>query len=64
MGFVLPVPCLLLCKNCSPLGKRCSQRTFTKSDRDVDLIFDALPFGRLRYGEPHGFSNAIDRATF
>ena len=35
-----------------------------KDHRGVDLIFDALPFGRLRYGEPNGVSNAIDHATF
>ena len=26
----------------------------------VDLISDALPFGRLWYGEPNAISNAID----
>ena len=28
----------------------------------VDLIPDALPFGRLWYGEPNAISNAIDYA--
>jgi hypothetical protein len=28
----------------------------------VDLISDALPFGRLWYGEPNAISNAIDYA--
>jgi hypothetical protein len=28
----------------------------------VDLISDALPFGRLRYGEPNAISNAIGYA--
>jgi hypothetical protein len=27
--------------------------------RGVDLISDALPFGRLWYGEPKAISNAI-----
>jgi hypothetical protein len=31
-----------------------------KDHRGVDLIFDALPFGRFYGGEP----NAIDHATF
>jgi hypothetical protein len=48
---------------------RCSQRTFTRSDRandkhGVDLISDALLFGRLWYGEPNAISNAIRYATF
>jgi len=33
-----------------------------KDHRGVDLIFDALPFGRLWYGEPNAISNAIDYA--
>ena len=32
--------------------------------RRVDLISDALPFGRLCYGEPNAISNAIDYAQF
>ena len=28
----------------------------------VDLISDALPFGRLWYGEPHAINNAIGYA--
>ena len=31
--------------------------------RGVDLISDALPFGRLWYGEPNAISNAIGYAT-
>ena len=27
--------------------------------RDADLISDALPFGRLWYGEPNAISNAV-----
>ena len=30
--------------------------------RGVNLISDALPFGRLWYGEPNAVSNAIDYA--
>ena len=33
-----------------------------KDKRGVDLISDALPFGRLWYGEPNAVSNAIDYA--
>jgi hypothetical protein len=32
--------------------------------RGVDLISDALPFGRLRYGGPDAANNAIDYAKF
>ncbi len=35
-----------------------------KDHRDVDLISDALPFGRLWYGEPEAISNAVDYAKF
>jgi hypothetical protein len=35
-----------------------------KDKRGVDLISDALPFGRLWYGEPDAVSNAIDHAKF
>jgi hypothetical protein len=35
-----------------------------KDHRGVDLIFDALPFGRLWYGEPNAISNAVDYAKF
>jgi hypothetical protein len=33
-----------------------------KDRRSVDLISDALPFGRLWYGEPNAISNAIGYA--
>jgi hypothetical protein len=33
-----------------------------KDDRGVDLISDALPFGRLWYGEPNAINNAIEYA--
>jgi hypothetical protein len=32
--------------------------------RGVDLISDALPFGRLWYDKPNAISNAIDYAKF
>jgi hypothetical protein len=35
-----------------------------KDHRSVDLISDALPFGRLWYGEPGAVSNAIGYAKF
>jgi hypothetical protein len=35
-----------------------------KDHRRVNLISDALPFGRLWYGEPNAVSNAIGYAKF
>jgi hypothetical protein len=35
-----------------------------KDHRGVDLISDALPYGRLWYGEPSAVSNAINYAKF
>jgi hypothetical protein len=35
-----------------------------KDPRGVDLISDALPFGRLWYAEPNAASNAVDYAQF
>ena len=35
-----------------------------KDKRGFDLISDALPFGRLWYGEPDAISNAIGYAKF
>jgi hypothetical protein len=35
-----------------------------KDKRGVDLIGDALPFGRLWYGEPDAISNAVGYANF
>ena len=35
-----------------------------KDCRGFDLISDALPFGRLWYGEPDAISNAIGYAEF
>jgi hypothetical protein len=33
-----------------------------KDNRGADLISDALPFGRLWYGEPDAIRNAVDYA--
>jgi hypothetical protein len=35
-----------------------------KDKRSVNLISDALPFGRLWYGEPDAISNAIGYVKF
>jgi hypothetical protein len=35
-----------------------------KDHRGVNIISDALPFGRLWYGEPTAISNAIGHAKF
>jgi hypothetical protein len=35
-----------------------------KDHRGVNLISDALPFGRLWYGEPNAISNAVGYAKF
>jgi hypothetical protein len=35
-----------------------------KDKRGVDLISDALPFGRLWYAEPNAISNAVGYAKF
>ena len=35
-----------------------------KDHRDVDLIYETLPFGRLWYGEPNAISNAVGYAKF
>jgi hypothetical protein len=34
------------------------------TERGVNLISDALPFGRLWYGEPNAVANAICYAKF
>jgi hypothetical protein len=42
-----------------------TQRRFWRKDkRGVNLISDALPFGRLWYGEPNAIANAIGYAKF
>ena len=35
-----------------------------QDQRGVDLISDALPFGRLWYGEPNASSNAVGYGSF
>ena len=35
-----------------------------RDHRGVNLISNALPFGRLWYGEPNAVSNAVDYAKF
>ena len=46
----------------------CSQHVYEvrprKDHRGVNVISDALPFGRLWYGEPNANSNAIGYAKF
>jgi hypothetical protein len=46
----------------------CPQHTYEvrprKGERGVDLTSDALPFGRLWYGELNAISNALDYAKF
>lgn len=53
---------------CSKPARTSSRHVYEirpRSDRrGVDLISDALPFGRLWYGEPNAISNAIDYAKF
>ena len=39
-------------------------RLARKDHHGVDLISDALPFGRLWYCEPNAASNAVDYAKF
>ncbi len=52
------------------LPKRRTIQSFTyevrprKDKRGVDVISDALPFGRLWYGEPNAVSNAVGYASF
>ena len=50
------------------MNAQCSTHVYEvrprKDHRRVDLISDALPFGRLWYGEPNAISNAIGYAKF
>jgi hypothetical protein len=41
-----------------PRGRNCAVEFY------FDLISDALPYGRLWYGEPSAISNAINYAKF
>src|SRR5260370_20635785 len=49
---------------CPAISGRVYEVRPRKDDRGVDLISDALPFGRLWYGEPNAMSNAIGYAKF
>jgi hypothetical protein len=53
---------------CTNLGGTCASRAYEvrprKENRGVDLISDALPFGRLWYAEPDAVSNAISYTHF
>jgi hypothetical protein len=45
--------------------KKCTHEICSRKDKCVvDLISDALPFGRLWYSEPNATSNAVDYAKF
>jgi len=44
--------------------RRCYEVRPRKDKRSVDLISDALPFGRLWYGEPDAISNVVGHAKF
>jgi hypothetical protein len=52
--------------NCWPDAVTSSQHVYEvrprKDKRGVNLISDALPFGRLRYGEPNAINNAVNCA--
>src|SRR5437867_9062666 len=50
-------------EQCRRFGYR-SAINDSKGSSGFDLISDALPFGRLWYGEPNATSNAIDYAKF
>jgi hypothetical protein len=42
----------------------CGSALIFREPPRVDLISDALPFGRLWYGEPDAISNAVNYAKF
>jgi hypothetical protein len=50
------------------MNAQCSTHVYEvrprRDKRGVDLISDALPFGRLWYAEPDAVSNAIGYAKF
>jgi hypothetical protein len=39
-------------------GRECVMPGHAKNHRGVDLISDALPFGRLWYGEPNAIKSS------
>ena len=54
--FAAPIPC--------PNADALYEIRPRKDHRGVDLISNALPFGRLWYGEPDAITDAIDHAKF
>src|SRR5258708_3027018 len=67
-GFDLSRPCDQILEFASAGHAQCSTHAYEvrpgKDGRGGDLISDALPFGRLWYGEPGAVGNAIDYARF
>jgi hypothetical protein len=61
---LLATPVEAVAKTMQQRGERHVERMAGVSERGVDLISDALPFGRLWYGEPDADANAIDCAKF
>jgi hypothetical protein len=51
-------------KHCETYSVHAYEVRPRKDHRGVNLISDALPFGRLWYGEPNAINNAIDYAKF
>ena len=51
----------VMTQNCIPVPS-CAVLRQRKDKHGVDLISDALPFGRLWYAEPNAASSAIDYA--
>jgi hypothetical protein len=66
--FDLSRPCDQILEFASAGHAQCSTHLYEvrprKDHRGVDLISDALPFGRLWYGDQNAISNAIDYAQF
>src|SRR6266436_1787089 len=56
--------CISTIRTVSNVRSRARDARPRKDHRGADLISDALPFGRLWYGEPNAVSNAIDYAKF
>src|SRR2546430_967490 len=67
-GFDLSGPCDQILEFASAGHAQCSTHIYEararKDHRGVDLISDALPFGRLWYGEPNAITNAIGCPKF
>jgi hypothetical protein len=56
--------CISTIRTVSNVRSRVRDARRRKDHRGVDLVSDALSFGRLWYGEPNATSNAIDYAKF